>query len=142
MLLNRYSSVKKKLRKIPMIFDIEIDFKSQILALFDTSPLHQFSKFKHFLWVCWFLGKNSFNFLPPLENSTTRITIVLVNWCWWTDSESFLYPWYPVKSFIKLHKILRVQNSTFDLNDQLVGSCSLAVGWLCGILFCFGFLLD
>ena len=33
---------EKKLRKIPMIFDIEIDFESQILALFDTSPLHQF----------------------------------------------------------------------------------------------------
>ena len=35
--------MNKKLRKIQMIFDIEIDFESQILALFDTSPLHQFS---------------------------------------------------------------------------------------------------
>ena len=39
---------EKKLRKIPMIFD----FVSQVLALFDTSPLHQFSKFNNFLWVC------------------------------------------------------------------------------------------
>ena len=34
-------------------------------ALFDTSPLTQFSKFNHFLWVCWFLGKNLSNFVPP-----------------------------------------------------------------------------
>ena len=39
------------------------------LALFDTSPLHQFSKLYNFLWVCWFLGKNLFNFVPhpPFE---------------------------------------------------------------------------
>ena len=34
-------------------------------ALFDTSPLTQFSKFHNFLWVCWFLGKNLSNFVPP-----------------------------------------------------------------------------
>ena len=33
-------------------------------ALFDTSPLTQFSKFDNFLWVCWFLGKNLSNFVP------------------------------------------------------------------------------
>ena len=27
--------------------------------------LHQFSKFNHFLWVCWFLGKNISDLLPP-----------------------------------------------------------------------------
>ena len=61
---------KKKLRKIRIIFDKENwlwklgglgDF-----ALFDTSPLVQFSKFKNFLWVCWFLGKNLSNFVPPV----------------------------------------------------------------------------
>ena len=35
-------------------------------ALFDTSPLTQFSKFNNFLWVCWFLGKNLPNFVPPV----------------------------------------------------------------------------
>ena len=45
-LLNWYSSMKKKLRKIRMIFE------SQILALFDSSPLIQNSKFNNFLWVC------------------------------------------------------------------------------------------
>ena len=44
---------------------------SQILAFFDTSPLTQFSKFNNFLWVCWFLGKNLFNFVPMLENFKT-----------------------------------------------------------------------
>ena len=34
-------------------------------ALFDTFPLVQFSKFKNFLWVCLFLGKNLSNFVPP-----------------------------------------------------------------------------
>jgi hypothetical protein len=44
---------------------VEIDFESQILALFDTFPLIQFSKFNNFLWVCWFLGKNLSNYVPP-----------------------------------------------------------------------------
>ena len=35
-------------------------------ALFDTSPLIQFSKFNNYLWVCSFLGKNLPNFLPPV----------------------------------------------------------------------------
>jgi hypothetical protein len=60
---------EKKLKKIQMIFDIE----SQILALFDSSPLIQNSKFNDFHWVCRFLGKN-----PPFENSTTRIAIMSV----------------------------------------------------------------
>ena len=42
----------------------KIDFASQILALFDTFPLVQFSKYNNFLWVCWFLGKNLSNFVP------------------------------------------------------------------------------
>ena len=40
---------EKKLRKIPMIFDEESYMKNQILALFDTFPSHQFSKFNNFL---------------------------------------------------------------------------------------------
>ena len=43
----------------------KIDFESQILVLFDSSPLTQFLKFNNFLWVCWFLGKNLSNFVPP-----------------------------------------------------------------------------
>ena len=50
------------------------------LRHFLKPPLHQFSKFDSFFWVCWFLGKNLSNFVPtprpPLENLTTRITIV------------------------------------------------------------------
>ena len=45
-------------------------FKSLYLLkwcpIFDTSPLTQFSKFNNFLWVCWFLGKNLSNFVPPI----------------------------------------------------------------------------
>ena len=58
-----------------MIFGIENWlWKSKILALFDSSPLIQNSKFNHFLRVYWFLGKNLSYFVPPLENSTTRTT--------------------------------------------------------------------
>ena len=45
-------------------------FKSLYLLkwcpIFDTSPLTQLSKFNNFLWVCWFLGKNLSNFVPPV----------------------------------------------------------------------------
>ena len=52
LLVNCYSSMKKQLRKIRMIFDIKNnDFESQILALFDSSPLILNSKFNNFLWV-------------------------------------------------------------------------------------------
>ena len=34
--------------------------------IFWTSSLTQFSKFNHFLWVCWFLGKNLSTFVPPV----------------------------------------------------------------------------
>ena len=43
---------------------------------FLTSPLTQFSKFNYFIWVRWFLGKNLSNFVPQLENSTTRIALL------------------------------------------------------------------
>ena len=62
--LNWYSSMKKKLRNIRMIFDVENRLWSQILVKFWYSPLTQFSKFNNFLWVCWFLGKNISNFVP------------------------------------------------------------------------------
>ena len=35
------------------------------MALFDTSLLHQFSKFNNFLCTCWFVGKSFSNFVPP-----------------------------------------------------------------------------
>ena len=48
-----------------------------IFACYWGSPLVQFSKFKNFLWICLFLGKNISNFIPPFENSITRIAIIL-----------------------------------------------------------------
>ena len=49
--LNLYFSMKKKPRKILMIFDI--DFES----IFWHFPLHQFPECNSFLWVRWFLAK-------------------------------------------------------------------------------------
>ena len=41
-------------------------FKPLIFENFWGPPLTQFSKFNNFLWVCWFLGKNLSNFVPPV----------------------------------------------------------------------------
>ena len=43
--------------KIPSIFDIEIDFESTILALFDELVLPVFSKYNGFLLACRSLAK-------------------------------------------------------------------------------------
>ena len=40
--------------------------KNQHTQSYWGSPLVQFSKFKNFLWVCWFLDKNLSNFVPPV----------------------------------------------------------------------------
>ena len=78
MLLNWYSSMKK-MSKIWIIFDIENWlWKSN----FDTSPLHQFSKFNSFHWVCWFLGKNLSNFVSPawkIDNPYYH-TVKIIRW--------------------------------------------------------------
>ena len=50
--------MKKDWETFAWFFTLKIDFDSQILALVDTSLLHQFSKFK-------FPGKIISNFLPP-----------------------------------------------------------------------------
>ena len=50
--------------------------------IFDSSPLHQFSKFNHFLWVCWFLGKNLSNFVShawKLDNQYCHTSYVLLS---------------------------------------------------------------
>ena len=51
--------------------------KTLIFASYWGSLLVQFSKFKNFLLVCWFLGKNLSNFLTPvwkLHNPYCHIT--------------------------------------------------------------------
>ena len=71
-LLNWYSSMKKRLRKIRMIFDEENWlWKSN----FDSSPLIQNSKFNNFHRVCWFLGKK-FNASDVISCSLNRYQIL------------------------------------------------------------------
>ena len=63
--LDWYSSMKKKnWERFRWFLTQKIDFGNRILALFKSSPLHQFSKFNNFLWICCFLGKNLSNFIP------------------------------------------------------------------------------
>ena len=51
--------------------------KTVIFASYWVSPLVQFSKFKNFLWVCWFLCKNLSNFVSLPENLRNRY----YHWC-------------------------------------------------------------
>jgi hypothetical protein len=48
----------------------KIDFESQILALFDTSPVQKFAKSKDFIATIFLI------LYPSLENSTTGIAIL------------------------------------------------------------------
>ena len=70
---------QKLSKSFSFFFIEEYQFRSTFFLkwcpILDTSPLTPFSKFSNFLWVCWFLGKNISNFVPLLEDSTTRITI-------------------------------------------------------------------
>ena len=68
MLLNWYSSMKKSWERFGWLLTYKVDSESKILALFDTSPQYQCSKFNNFHWICWFLDKNLTNltnFVPP-----------------------------------------------------------------------------
>ena len=58
--------MNQKLRKIRIIFDIENWLWKSNFGTIWHLPLTQFSKFNHFVWVCWFLGKNLSNFVPPV----------------------------------------------------------------------------
>ena len=82
----KFDFLCQKLRKIPMIFNLENWHRKSNFGTFWHHPLHQFSKFNYFLWVCWFLGKNLSNFVP-LENSTIRITIMIM-----IDTRNEKYP--------------------------------------------------
>ena len=64
-LVVNFKEGSKKLERFQRFLRQNIDFESQIKALFDTSQLHQLSKFNNFLWVCWFLGKSLSNFVSP-----------------------------------------------------------------------------
>jgi len=48
-LLNSYYSMKKKSKRFLSFLTLKIDFESKILALFDSLPLLQFSKFGDFI---------------------------------------------------------------------------------------------
>ena len=58
----------------------QITLFSKMMPIFYSSPWHQFSKFNHFLWLCWFWGKNLSNFVllaikldnPYCHNVTPR----------------------------------------------------------------------
>ena len=75
--LNFFFIEKCQFRRI--FFD-NANFKITLLLkrcpIFDSSPLHQFSKFNMFRWVCWFL---IFRILySSLENSSTCITVHII----------------------------------------------------------------
>jgi hypothetical protein len=52
------------MRKIPMIFDIETWLWKSNFGSFWHLPTISILKIQQFLWICSFLGKNLFNFVP------------------------------------------------------------------------------
>ena len=67
--LNFFSLKNTNLGALLILLFDNINFWITLLlkccSIFDSLPLHQFSKFNDFRWVCWFLGKNLSNFVPP-----------------------------------------------------------------------------
>ena len=53
-------------KNVILIGILQWTFENQILALFESSSITQFSKFNNFLCVCWFSGKNLSNLVPPV----------------------------------------------------------------------------
>ena len=108
-----------------IVFWITSIFKSLYFLkwcpIFETYPLHQFSKFNNFLWICWFLGKNISNFILPVwkldnpcyHNFTTSI---------WRDFFVTAFPFtsLEIKNFTYFFscyvssKKLRISHMQFD----------------------------
>ena len=76
---------------------------------FDTSSLTQFSKFNHFLWVCWFIGKNLSNFLPPIWKLHNPNCHNVLLWTWPLCSAKSLFnsPTCFLKSPFSIQGILK-----------------------------------
>ena len=64
-LLNWYSLMKKNEKDSNIFLRWKLTSKVKLRHFLTPPPLHQFSKFNNFNWVCWFLGKNLSNFVPP-----------------------------------------------------------------------------
>ena len=71
--LNCYSLMTKRFRWF-LIW--KIDFKSR--GTFWHLPITPISKFNNFLWVCWFLGKNLSNCVPPTWKSQQPLLLSYV----------------------------------------------------------------
>ena len=103
-------------------------------ALFDTSPLTQFSKFNNFLWVYWFFGKNLSNFVPP-RLKTPQPVLPYCSWCLFTLT--FFGKVYFSNMYSSLHGLLLA-------NLQYLSREFLNVSWLQYIpdIFFWLFLID
>jgi hypothetical protein len=76
-LLNWYSSMEKKLRKIRMIFDIENWLWKSNFGIFLQLAINPKLKIQQFPFGMLILRQKILLILyPPFENSTTRIAIV------------------------------------------------------------------
>ena len=96
--------------------------------IFDTSPLHQFSKLYNFLWVCWFLGKNLSNFVPSIENSTIRITIVQ-GISYWNISYELTLIDRNMQARISLKMVLKLWGLDILVSFSLTSFWKSNIGW-------------
>ena len=95
--------MKKKVKKIQMIFDIENWLESQILALFDTSLLHQFAKLNDFIWLQLIIFKQKpFLFCIPALKTPQPVLPFLT--CW-RPSYFFIFFLFVLDYVLQLYKI-------------------------------------
>ena len=66
-LLNYYYwLMKKELRKLWLICDIENWLWKSNFVTFWNLPIKPILKINNYLWICWFSSKNLSNFVPPV----------------------------------------------------------------------------
>ena len=111
----------------------KIDFKSQILAHFDTSPLHQFSKFNNFLWTCWFSGKNLSNFV---NSKCSGLNVLFITWTHISDRQYATYLYndieesineklkFTLPSWVILHALKLLEKQKTNENEEIVKEMS------------------
>ena len=91
-------------------------------SIFDSLPLHQFSKFNNFLWVCWFLGKYFVPHSWKLDSHNRKCTELTRN------NLPFRLPRRKFKLYLKL------QNTFLTYEDSI--KIFLQIGECPDVFFC------
>ena len=123
--------MKKNWEILEWFLTSNIDFKIQILAHFYISPLHQFSKLNNFLWACWFLYINIFNF-----SKWSGLNILFITWTPISDRQYATYLYndieesireklkFTLPSWVILHALKLLEKQKTNENEEIVKEMS------------------